>query len=239
MKYLITIFSLFILFTNIAFAEQITIVPELLTAKESKEYKEINTLTKQLFTNIETSIDTSKYPTVYNNFPLMKNAEAQNPDLYYVKSDKAELLFYKKTKQLKKIKFQKSETPEGWLIYYPNGNLQSINIIRSKNEVYFFTPTGKFMNTDAYIKAVNKQVKANWEFDSQTIYTPSPIKVVLKINKNGELKKCKVKQGSGIKEIDDSVANAISKAIPFKPFPVFWTLDEIPMMITFEIKYNY
>lgn len=240
MKHLITIFSLLLLLTNASFAVQKTITPEVLTRKDSKDYKEINALINQLFTNIETSIDTSKYPAEYNNFPLMEKTETQSPSFYYVKLNNAELLFDKESKQLEKITFQKSFIPKSWFVYtYPMGNLQHIEIWKTNTDIYLFTPTGKVMNFKKYVKNIDKQIKSHWQFDSQTKYNMTPIKCVLTINKNGELKKCKVLQASGIKEVDNSVANAILNAVPFKPFPEFWTLDKIQILMTFAINYKY
>lgn len=236
MKYIITFLSIFLLLTNIAFAEQTTITPELLTRKDSKDYKKINCISKQLFTNIETSIDMSSYPTEYKNFPLMKETETQKKIYYYVQSNKAELVFDKETKKLKFISFKQPNITNAWIIYsYPTGKLSMVKIWRTPKEIYVFSSNGNRIDFTQYLRNLEKKIKSCFHVKNKLKFVNSQVEILFKIDKNGNLKSYKITKSSNIKEFDDNAIAAILKAAPFDQFPK-GSQEEIEIMFTFKFQ---
>lgn len=237
MKNIIIFFSFFFILTNIALAEQKTIVPEMLSKKNSKAYKIINNSSIRLFKNIETSIDTSIYPQEYNNFILMKSTETQSPKFYYVKCNKAELLFDKETKKLKLISFENFDYPKSWIVYdYPSGNLKEIEIWLAKTQTYVFTPNGKFVNFNPYLKLVEKKVKSYCNLPNKARFANTYLTINLTINRDGNLKNYKIIKSSNSKEFDDSIIRAVINASPFSSFPDSFPDEELEIMLTFGIN---
>lgn len=237
MKKFLVLFSIILLFTNLVSAETITIKPEKLTSKITKNYNEINALTEKLYTNIETKIDVTKYPSEYNNFPLMSEIRVQNPNYYYVQSNKAELIFDKQTKKLKLISFKQSTNPKSWIVYsYPSGNLNAVEIWASDVENYIFAPSGEYVNFIKYSKALQKKIKSCFKVKNKSKFANSKVDLLLTINRNGELKNCKILHSSSIKEFDDEAVKAVLKASPFDSFPEAAPQDKIEVIFSFKIN---
>lgn len=236
MKKLITLFSVVLLFTNFALAETVTIKPEKLSRKITKNYKKINALTEKLYTNIETQIDTIKYPPEYKNFPLMKETETQSKKYYYVKQDDAELVFDKNNKNLKFISFKKSDNPCSWIVYnYPGGDLRAVEIYLTKAEICTFTKNGKFINYVPYMKKLQQKIKSYWKIKEKSIYRNSEVQIAFNIDKNGDLKKYKIFKSSKIQQLDDKCLEAVLKAAPFDKFPDNSLEESLDIVFTFKV----
>ncbi len=236
MKYLIMFFSVLFMLNNAVFAIQSTINPEMLTISDSINYETINSLSTQLFKNIETSINTDLYPYKYDNFPLLEKKWYQSTEYYYyVSCEDVELIFNKKTKDLEYISFPQKGYPKCFIIYeYPSGNLKMVKIGFSKNEIYIFNSNGKFVDFKTYVDDVNQKIKSNWIVPKNVKNTG--LIVLLTINRKGQLENYKIVQPSGSKDFDDSGIRAILQSVPFKPIPESYPIKTICINFIFIVE---
>lgn len=243
MKKLILLFSLILFMSNAGFAaSSIKVEPQFMTEKETANYKDVNTSIAIIFSKIKPQIKTDKYPKFYHDFTCVKQDETQNPNYYYVKNGSAELIFSKDTNELKFVSFRKSELPKARILYnYPSGKLLAVQVWESKSEVFIFDAEGKYVNYEPYVKSVREKVQKNWKAPDKkrvTVLlkdkTSVPVKVALTLDRNGQVKKCRIIDSSKIKELDDNVGSAIKAAAPFNPFPENFFNEELVIILNFN-----
>ena len=88
---------------------------------------------------------------------------------------------------------------------------------------------------EPYMKEMQRRIKMNW---NPSTGNHVPIKVKLKIAKDGRLLSYEITQSSGITTADKAVVNAIQMAAPFKPLPPDIKKDYVDMEFTFEAARN-
>ena len=85
-----------------------------------------------------------------------------------------------------------------------------------------------------YIISVENKIRHNWQLPVTN--NGGVAKVQFKINREGKLISCEIKQSSGFKANDDSAIQAIKTTEPFESFPanVNKDLKEINILMTFD-----
>lgn len=73
------------------------------------------------------------------------------------------------------------------------------------------------VNLDPYAKNVITKIKSNLKY--KFTYRNSSARAMIKINKNGELKKVHIYESSGNKKLDMALNKAIEASAPFDPLP--------------------
>jgi len=85
-----------------------------------------------------------------------------------------------------------------------------------------------------YILLTQRKIRDNWVLPVTN--HGGVAKVSFKINRNGELVSCEIKQSSGNKDNDTSALNAVKNTAPFDKFPetVDKDLKEVPVIMSFD-----
>lgn len=85
-----------------------------------------------------------------------------------------------------------------------------------------------------YVKSVQKKIRENWKLPVTN--NGGVAKVLFKIDRNGKLLSCEIKQSSGNKINDESALNAVKNTAPFNKFPenTDKKLNEISVIMSFD-----
>ena len=85
-----------------------------------------------------------------------------------------------------------------------------------------------------YVKNTQKKIRENWKLPVTN--NGGVAKVLFKIDRNGKLLSCDIKQSSGNKINDESALNAVKKTAPFDKFPenTDKKLNEISIIMSFD-----
>lgn len=239
MKKVILFLSFIMLTVNVACAA--TISPQILTHKESRDYKKINSASVQAFQDVLPKIETTAYSPIYKNYRVMMPERTQSSKFYYVKSGPAELLYDRETKALKYVTFRKPFLPRTWVVYnYPSGNLRQVDVWLYLNEVYSFNSDGDYINYKAFKKAVDETVKANLNIakKDRLKYTAKGqnrpgVVVLLTIDHSGVIQQCKALQQSKSEAYNNSIYEAIWKSSPFSKIPYPFTTSTMDVELEF------
>ena len=92
--------------------------------------------------------------------------------------------------------------------------------------------SAKITDWKTYLKDLDENIKTNWNPPSTE--TSSRTVLTFQVNKEGELINYKIKESSGIEEIDNSALNAIIKSSPFKPIENGFSGNFIPIKYVFN-----
>ena len=60
--------------------------------------------------------------------------------------------------------------------------------------------------------------------------------MALTLDRNGNVKKCRILKSSKIKALDDNAGSAIRSAAPFKPFPSNFFNEELVIILNFNFS---
>lgn len=92
----------------------------------------------------------------------------------------------------------------------------------------------KYPGMGDYIVAVESKIREHWKLPVTN--NGGVAKVQFKINREGKLTLCEIKQSSGNKENDNSAVNAVKNTEPFDAFPdtAAKDLKEINILMTFD-----
>ncbi len=228
----------------IAASKYIKVEPEFLQPAQSTNYEKVNETLAIIFSKIKPVIKTDKYPKYYHDFTLVKDDGTQNKAYHYVKYSGAELIFSIDTNELKYISFRRPELMKCRIIYdYPSGNLHAVQVFVSDKESFIFSPEGKYVDYEPYVKEVKEKVVKNWKVPPRKqidILAKGQkdllVQMALTINKDGSVKKCRILKSSKIKALDDNAGEAIKAAAPFKPFPKDFFNEEIVIILNFNFS---
>ena len=220
------------------------IEPQFLLPSQSENYKTVNETVAVIFSRIKTYIRTDKYPKYYHDFTLIQDDGTQNKAYYYVKNNGAELIYTSDTNELKYVAFRRPELQKCRILYtYPMGRLHAVQIFISEKESYVFSPEGKYVDYEPYVKEVREKVNSAWKRPPRKhidILAKNQkdllVQIALTLNKDGSVKKCRILKSSKIKELDENAGNAIKAASPFKPFPEDFFNEEIMIILNFNFS---
>lgn len=214
-----------------------SIIPYQLTEKDSGGYHFVNMASEKMFENLipRVKIDTKRIYDTYNkNLVPEHYNKYQDPNYNYVKYRYAELMYNKNTKDLVEIRVEKLTNPKSYSVYdYPTGRLKYIQIYDgASGEFVKFLPYGSLYNQKAYMsnlsliltRRLNKNITTKPE---------KPVKIYIKINKNGELLTCKIQDSSDYLEIDDEIIKIITETAPFDKFPSYFP-ENIEMILDYR-----
>lgn len=92
----------------------------------------------------------------------------------------------------------------------------------------------KYPGTKDYITAVEQKIRGNWKLPVTN--NGGVAKVQFKINREGKLVSCEIKQSSGDKLNDESALDAVKSTEPFDKFPenIDKNLKDINILMTFD-----
>lgn len=85
-----------------------------------------------------------------------------------------------------------------------------------------------------YVKNTQRKIRENWKLPVTN--NGGVAKVLFKIDRNGKLLSCDIKQSSGNKINDESALNAVKNTVPFDKFPenTDKKLNEISIIMSFD-----
>lgn len=227
-----------------AASKYIKVEPEFLQASQSTSYEKVNETLAIIFSKIKPVIKTDKYPKYYHDFTLVKDDGTQNNAYHYVKYSNAELVYNIDTNELKYVTFRRPELMKCRIIYdYPSGKFHAVQIFVSDKESYIFSPEGKYVDYEPYVKEVKEKVIKNWKVPARKqidILAKGQkdllVQIALTLNKDGTVKKCKILKSSKIKALDENAGAAIKAAAPFTPFPQEFFNEEIVIVLNFNFS---
>ncbi len=221
------------------------ITPEFLTNEQTSAYESVNFTLAAVFNRLAQEIKTNKYIKYYHDFTNIKDDGTQNSAYHYVKSGNAELMYSTDTNELRYISFRRPDLPEkSRVLYdYPSGRLHAIQIFVSDKENFVFSPQGKYINYEPYVKEVQNKVFKSWKVpprkqidilakDQKDLL----VQIAITVNKDGTVKKCRILKSSKIKELDNNAGEAIKAAAPFKPFPQDFFNEELVIILNFNFS---
>ena len=87
---------------------------------------------------------------------------------------------------------------------------------------------------DSYIKEIQQEIKKNWEPPKGT--ESKSVVLLFTIMKDGTLLNVKIKNSSGIYEVDEAATNAIRLTFPYKALPSEYKGDRVNVEFTFDYK---
>ena len=243
-KIFILCFLIFLSASNVLAAEYIKVKPEFLTASQSSSYEKVNETLAIIFNKIKPEIKTSKYPKYYHDFTLIKDDGTQNKAYHYVKYSGAELIYNTDTNELKFVSFRRPELMKCRIIYdYPSGKFHAVQIFVSDKESFVYSPDGKYVDYEPYVKEVKEKVIKNWKVPPRKqidILAKGQkdllVQMALTIGRDGHVKKCKILKSSKIKALEDNAAAAVRSAAPFKPFPDNFFNEELVIILNFNFS---
>jgi TonB family protein len=214
-----------------------TIQPELLTNKESKNYNDVNETSRKAFSNYKTHIDTSIYTSMYDNSPLIQPESNENPKYNFAKYNDAEMHYDKFTGKLEQISLNHSTNyPKIKYVYsFPSGNLKYVFIRGLEDELYFFSPDGKYFNSTSFIDQINNEIKSNWNppLKKSSLST----KIVFSVDKTGKILEYKITQSSKNEEFDEAAVKALLSSEPL-PRYTDCPLDYLRIEYSFNMNSN-
>ena len=203
------------------------ITPDFLQPAQSKSYEQVNETLAIIFSKIKTQIKTDKYPKYYHDFTLVPDDGTQNKAYHYVKSGNAELIYNIDSNMLKFVSFRRPELMKCRIIYdYPSGKLHAVQVFVNGSESFVFSPDGKYVDYAPYVKEVREKIVKNWKVPPRKqidILAKGQkdlmVQMAITLDRDGNVKKCRILKSSKIKLLDDDAGAAIRSAAPFKPFP--------------------
>lgn len=243
MKKIILLISIILAITSMpVMADNIKVIPEVLTKKETEDFNSVNTASQVVFKNLKQKIKTSNFAPIYDDFPLFKDDYLTNNTYYYVKKGNIILIYDKSSKNLEFISIKKNNIPYARAFYeYPSGDLKYIKIWNNKTEWYMFNAKGEYVNYEPYIKAVRRHIAENLKLPNKIIFARklsnqpiAPVRVSVVIDKSGKLISADIIEKSNLEEINQGVVKAIEKANPYKPFPEEFINKDITIMFKFN-----
>ena len=219
------------------------ITPDFLQPAQSKSYEQVNETLAIIFSKIKTQIKTDKYPKYYHDFTLVPDDGTQNKAYHYVKSGNAELIYNIDSNMLKFVSFRRPELMKCRIIYdYPSGKLHAVQVFVNGSESFVFSPDGKYVDYAPYVKEVREKIVKNWKVPPRKqidILAKGQkdlmVQMAITLDRDGNVKKCRILKSSKIKLLDDNAGAAIRSAAPFKPFPENFFNEELVMNFNFSL----
>lgn len=220
------------------------ITPDFLQPAQSKSYEQVNETLAIIFSKIKTQIKTDKYPKYYHDFTLVPDDGTQNKAYHYVKSGNAELIYNIDSNMLKFVSFRRPELMKCRIIYdYPSGKLHAVQVFVNGSESFVFSPDGKYVDYAPYVKEVREKIVKNWKVPSRKdidILAKGQkdlmVQMAITLDRDGNVKKCRILKSSKIKLLDDNAGAAIRSAAPFKPFPENFFNEELVIIMNFNFS---
>ena len=220
------------------------ITPDFLQPAQSKSYEQVNETLAIIFSKIKTQIKTDKYPKYYHDFTLVPDDGTQNKAYHYVKSGNAELIYNIDSNMLKFVSFRRPELMKCRIIYdYPSGKLHAVQVFVNGSESFVFSPDGKYVDYAPYVKEVREKIVKNWKVPPRKqidILAKGQkdlmVQMAITLDRDGNVKKCRILKSSKIKLLDDDAGAAIRSAAPFKPFPENFFNEELVILMNFNFS---
>lgn len=220
------------------------ITPDFLQPAQSKSYEQVNETLAIIFSKIKTQIKTDKYPKYYHDFTLVPDDGTQNKAYHYVKSGNAELIYNIDSNMLKFVSFRRPELMKCRIIYdYPSGKLHAVQVFVNGSESFVFSPDGKYVDYAPYVKEVREKIVKNWKVpprkDIDILAKGQKdlmVQMAITLDRDGNVKKCRILKSSKIKLLDDNAGAAIRSAAPFKPFPENFFNEELVIIMNFNFS---
>lgn len=220
------------------------ITPDFLQPAQSKSYEQVNETLAIIFSKIKTQIKTDKYPKYYHDFTLVPDDGTQNKAYHYVKSGNAELIYNIDSNMLKFVSFRRPELMKCRIIYdYPSGKLHAVQVFVNGLESFVFSPDGKYVDYAPYVKEVREKIVKNWKVPPRKqidILAKGQkdlmVQMAITLDRDGNVKKCRILKSSKIKLLDDNAGAAIRSAAPFKPFPENFFNEELVIIMNFNFS---
>lgn len=220
------------------------ITPDFLQPAQSKSYEQVNETLAIIFSKIKTQIKTDKYPKYYHDFTLVPDDGTQNKAYHYVKSGNAELIYNIDSNMLKFVSFRRPELMKCRIIYdYPSGKLHAVQVFVNGSESFVFSPDGKYVDYAPYVKEVREKILKNWKVPPRKqidILAKGQkdlmVQMAITLDRDGNVKKCRILKSSKIKLLDDNAGAAIRSAAPFKPFPENFFNEELVIIMNFNFS---
>lgn len=220
------------------------ITPDFLQPAQSKSYEQVNETLAVIFSKIKTQIKTDKYPKYYHDFTLVPDDGTQNKAYHYVKSGNAELIYNIDSNMLKFVSFRRPELMKCRIIYdYPSGKLHAVQVFVNGSESFVFSPDGKYVDYAPYVKEVREKIVKNWKVPPRKqidILAKGQkdlmVQMAITLDRDGNVKKCRILKSSKIKLLDDNAGAAIRSAAPFKPFPENFFNEELVIIMNFNFS---
>lgn len=220
------------------------ITPDFLQPAQSKNYEQVNETLAIIFSKIKTQIKTDKYPKYYHDFTLVPDDGTQNKAYHYVKSGNAELIYNIDSNMLKFVSFRRPELMKCRIIYdYPSGKLHAVQVFVNGSESFVFSPDGKYVDYAPYVKEVREKIVKNWKVPPRKqidILAKGQkdlmVQMAITLDRDGNVKKCRILKSSKIKLLDDNAGAAIRSAAPFKPFPENFFNEELVIIMNFNFS---
>ena len=220
------------------------VTPDFLQPTQSKSYEQVNETLAIIFSKIRTQIKTDKYPKYYHDFTLVPDDGTQNKAYHYVKNGNAELIYNIDSNELKFVSFRRPELMKCRIIYdYPSGKLHAVQIFVSGTESFVFSPDGKYVDYAPYVKEVREKIAKNWKVPSRKQIDilakgqkDLSVQMAITLDRDGNVKKCRILKSSKVKPLDDNAGSAIRSAAPFKPFPENFFNEELVIIMNFNFS---
>ena len=220
------------------------ITPDFLQPAQSKSYEQVNETLAIIFSKIKTQIKTDKYPKYYHDFTLVPDDGTQNKAYHYVKSGNAELIYNIDSNMLKFVSFRRPELMKCRIIYdYPSGKLHAVQVFVNGSESFVFSPDGKYVDYAPYVKEVREKILKNWKVPPRKqidILAKGQkdlmVQMAITLDRDGNVKKCRILKSSKIKLLDDNAGASIRSAAPFKPFPENFFNEELVIIMNFNFS---
>ena len=220
------------------------VTPDFLQPAQSKSYEQVNETLAIIFSKIKTQIKTDKYPKYYHDFTLVPDDGTQNKAYHYVKSGNAELIYNIDSNMLKFVSFRRPELMKCRIIYdYPSGKLHAVQVFVNGSESFVFSPDGKYVDYAPYVKEVREKIVKNWKVpprkDIDILAKGQKdlmVQMAITLDRDGNVKKCRILKSSKIKLLDDNAGTAIRSAAPFKPFPENFFNEELVIIMNFNFS---
>lgn len=220
------------------------VTPDFLQPAQSKSYEQVNETLAIIFSKIKTQIKTDKYPKYYHDFTLVPDDGTQNKAYHYVKSGNAELIYNIDSNMLKFVSFRRPELMKCRIIYdYPSGKLHAVQVFVNGSESFVFSPDGKYVDYAPYVKEVREKIVKNWKVpprkDIDILAKGQKdlmVQMAITLDRDGNVKKCRILKSSKIKLLDDNAGAAIRSAAPFKPFPENFFNEELVIIMNFNFS---
>ena len=146
--------------------------------------------------------------------------------VYMYKSDNT-LIFSDKSSHTERV-IPDANSEIIYQYFSSNHNMNNSNIAHGKN-----------INTNnvdfgPYMKEVQRRIKLNWDPPKEK--SDKQVVVLFKIAKDGRLLSCKVKQSSGVPDVDKAAIKAVEITAPFRPLPSKYNDNSVDVQFTFDYK---
>lgn len=245
--FFLLVFAVLILLQTINVKAE-TITPTLLTSKDSKNYVVINNMARKAFRNIKLKINIDSFPSNVSKLKTPLLCDELSPFYSIYKDGEFKYQFDKDTGDLKEIKLTQDNYnifPNTTFTYsYPAGELESVNINNSPQEIFHFNPSGEYINYATFMLSLQKKIEKQWKsnIDLAPFLQGYKFKKSLRtivnfhINKKGKLISHKIYTPSGDKNFDDIAMQTIKESAPFSELPKAFKRGTV--CISFTFSYN-